>query len=354
MYIKRIALYGLLNEMANKQTKMVWLLGGYSVVLNKTRGIYVMDDTIMEKGKWKGKTYKYIRTHDPSYMLYLASQPAGSVVSYLKFIQYCISILKTDDTSTVSDSSHEDILKTDDTSTTSDSPVIVTDTSTTSDSPVIVTDTSTTSDSPVIVTDSSRRNVTGYVYCFSNESFPGIYKIGFTRRPIKYRLKEANRGGTWSVPTPFVADIVIKVKDPMYIEKCIHRDLKEYRLDSSREFFRVSIEHIQDVFQKYNKYPENEYLTNMGKKWTTEEEGTLLDELDKNISSEVIAKNHKRTVGAIRRRQCHIAYNMYVKNVCIEEIKRKTRLNKEQIIEAIKIKEEHPRNKEKKGFIICI
>jgi len=166
-----------------------------------------MDDTIMEKGKWKGKTYKYIRTHDPSYMLYLVSQPAGSVVSYFKFIQYCICILKTDDTSTVSDL-------------------------------------------PEIVTDSPHRNVTGYVYCFSNESLPGIYKIGFTRRPIKYRLTEANRGGTWSVPTPFVADIVIKVKDPMYIEKCIHRDLKEYRIDSSREFFKVSIEHIQDVFEK--------------------------------------------------------------------------------------------------------
>jgi hypothetical protein len=258
-----------------------------------------MDDTIMEKGKWKGKTYKYIRVHDPSYVLYLVAQPAGTVISYFEFIQYCMCILKTDDTTTV--------------------------------------------------TDSSRKNIIGYVYCFSNESLPGIYKIGFTRRPIKYRLKEANRGGTWSVPTPFIAEIVIKVKDPMFIEKCIHSDLKEYRLDASREFFRVSIEHIQSVFQKYKKtYPDRAYLTNIGKKWTTEEENILLDELDKNISIEVIAKTHKRTVGGIISRQRTIAYNMYVKNVSIGEIIIKTRLNKEQIIEAIKRIEENPRNKEKK------
>jgi len=153
-----------------------------------------MDDTIMDRGKWKGKTYKYIRIHDPLYVFYLVSQPTVKVVPYFKFIEYCMDILKMDDTTTKSDL-------------------------------------------PIEVTDYDRKNTIGYVYCFSNESLPGIYKIGFTRRPIHYRLNEANKGGTWSVPTLFVADIVIKVNDPMYIEKCIHKDLKEYRLDSNREFF---------------------------------------------------------------------------------------------------------------------
>jgi len=87
------------------------------------------------------------------------------------------------------------------------------------------------------------------------------------------------------------------------------------------------------------KNPDTDYPTNMGQKWTDEEENTLLQKLDKNINIEIIAQTHNRTIGGIRGRQRTIAYNMYVKNVSIEEIIRKTKLDKELIMETITRKE---------------
>ena len=94
------------------------------------------------------------------------------------------------------------------------------------------------------------------------------------------------------------------------------------------------------------KNPDTDYPTNMGQKWTTEEENTLLQELDKNINVEIIAQTHNRTIGGIRGRQRTIAYNMYVKKVSIEEIIRKTKLDKEQIMETI-TRKENPQKKVK-------
>jgi len=87
------------------------------------------------------------------------------------------------------------------------------------------------------------------------------------------------------------------------------------------------------------KNPDTDYPTNMGQKWSDEEENTLLQELDKNINIEIIAQTHNRTIGGIRGRQRTIAYNMYVKKVSIEEIIIKTKLDKEQIMETITRKE---------------
>ena len=94
------------------------------------------------------------------------------------------------------------------------------------------------------------------------------------------------------------------------------------------------------------KNPDTDYPTNMGQKWTDEEENTLLQELDKNINIEIIAQTHNRTIGGIRGRQRTIAYNMYVKKVSIEDIIRKTKLDKEQIMETI-TRKENPQKKVK-------
>ena len=87
------------------------------------------------------------------------------------------------------------------------------------------------------------------------------------------------------------------------------------------------------------KNPDTDYPNNMGQKWTNEEEKTLLQELDKNINIETIAQTHNRTIGGIIGRQRTIAYKMYVNKVSIEEIITKTKLDKEQLLEAITKKE---------------
>lgn len=94
------------------------------------------------------------------------------------------------------------------------------------------------------------------------------------------------------------------------------------------------------------KNPDKDYPASHGQKWTDEEENTLLNELDKNIDIEIIAQTHKRTIGGIRGKQRRIAYKMYVKKASIEEIIKKTKLDKEQIMEIIKIKE-NPQKKVK-------
>lgn len=83
----------------------------------------------------------------------------------------------------------------------------------------------------------------------------------------------------------------------------------------------------------------NDFPSNMGQKWTIEEENVLLSELEKNLDIEMIALSHNRTRGGIIGRQRNIAYNMYLKNVSIEEIIIKTKLNREQMTELITQKE---------------
>ena len=95
-----------------------------------------------------------------------------------------------------------------------------------------------------------------------------------------------------------------------------------------------------------SKCPDKEFPSNLGMKWTFEEEKMLLEQLDENIDINIIAQRHNRTVGGIFGRQQAIAYKMYLKNVSMEEIMRKTKLNNEQVSNAITekdTKKKHPK-----------
>jgi len=89
------------------------------------------------------------------------------------------------------------------------------------------------------------------------------------------------------------------------------------------------------------KYP------NAGRKWTDEEEDILLEELDKNIDIDTIAENHSRTTGGINSRCNVIAYKMYLNNIDVEEIIKRTKLSKKEIQYAISLRENRPVKKEK-------
>lgn len=86
----------------------------------------------------------------------------------------------------------------------------------------------------------------GYIYCFSNNSLcDGLLKIGMTSRTPEERLSDANTD-TW-IPAPFKIEFAKKVKNALKIEKAIHAILAEYRI-KGKEFFRVSIEHVREIF----------------------------------------------------------------------------------------------------------
>lgn len=91
--------------------------------------------------------------------------------------------------------------------------------------------------------------------------------------------------------------------------------------------------------------PDKEYPSNIGQKWTDEEEILLLEELKSNIDIERIAKKHNRTIGGISSRCREIAYKMYLNNVSMEEIMLKTKLEKIDITQTIDKKQNYAQKK---------
>jgi hypothetical protein len=91
------------------------------------------------------------------------------------------------------------------------------------------------------------------------------------------------------------------------------------------------------------KYPDKEYPSNTGQKWTDEEETLLFEELNQNMDIEFIAKTHNRTIGGINARRKEIAYKLYSSNNSMEEIIMKTKLDGDQIIEIIKKRQNSPK-----------
>jgi hypothetical protein len=91
---------------------------------------------------------------------------------------------------------------------------------------------------------------TGYVYCFVNESMPGLAKIGMTTRTPQERLEEANTSDTWKPPTFYTIAFAKCVTDPKAKERTIHKLLEKYaeKIHKRREFFRISVDDARLFF----------------------------------------------------------------------------------------------------------
>ena len=102
--------------------------------------------------------------------------------------------------------------------------------------------------------------------------------------------------------------------------------------------------------------PGKEYPSKMGQKCTDEEETLLLEELNKNMDIETISQTHNRTIGGINARLRDIAYKMYLKNISMEEIIKKTKLNPEYIRQTIEKKQNNNSKKiaEVKNQVIAV
>lgn len=93
--------------------------------------------------------------------------------------------------------------------------------------------------------------MSGYIYCFSNDTMENIYKIGFTTRTPLMRLKEANRGDTWSLSNKYNIEFAKEVGDCREKERKIHKllSLVGERVSDNREFFKISLEVVRSVFE---------------------------------------------------------------------------------------------------------
>jgi len=86
----------------------------------------------------------------------------------------------------------------------------------------------------------------GFIYVFSNSAYPGCIKIGKTTR------LPGNRAMELSTSTAALAQFVIEhswfvKKDLSDIEKTIHDQLIEFRVNTHREFFRLP---VSDAIEK--------------------------------------------------------------------------------------------------------
>ena len=90
----------------------------------------------------------------------------------------------------------------------------------------------------------------GFVYVLTNTSMPGIVKIGLTKN-IKDRI--SNLSSRTAVPTPFELYRAIEVKDMFEVEKQLHNYFRKQRKNMQREFFSISPEEIDPLFDQYEK-----------------------------------------------------------------------------------------------------
>jgi hypothetical protein len=82
-----------------------------------------------------------------------------------------------------------------------------------------------------------------WIYCMSNSSHPGVFKVGFTRRNDPGdRAKELSK----TQPSAYVIELVAKTNNPIQDERALHTVLSEFR--TTGEYFRCPLELVRNAF----------------------------------------------------------------------------------------------------------
>ena len=108
------------------------------------------------------------------------------------------------------------------------------------------------------------------VYILTNESMPGIIKIGWTDNTVEQRMKELDKTGT---PLPFTCYYAKRVDDPKFVESKLHEAFDEFRIRENREFFRMSADQAKAALE----IASGEDVTPQGDVVETESDRAALD-----------------------------------------------------------------------------
>lgn len=87
----------------------------------------------------------------------------------------------------------------------------------------------------------------GYVYILSNETMPGLLKIGKTTRDVNWRANELYQTG---VPTPFRVEYSVLSPDCDELEMLMHGHLADARVSPGREFFKLDLATAEDLLDE--------------------------------------------------------------------------------------------------------
>jgi len=94
------------------------------------------------------------------------------------------------------------------------------------------------------------RSKVGWVYILTNESHPGILKIGHTTTSVNNRVKQLNSTGVLGEWKPVEAFMCL---DSYALEQDVHRALDEFRSQDNREFFNISLMEATEIVKHYLK-----------------------------------------------------------------------------------------------------
>ncbi|WP_049828193.1 GIY-YIG nuclease family protein [Paenibacillus polymyxa] len=91
----------------------------------------------------------------------------------------------------------------------------------------------------------------GYVYILINESFKGLIKIGKTSLSSSERAKQLS--SNTGIPTPFKVAYEVFSTDCDRLEKAVHNELNDFRVNANREFFSFPLHKAIELIQKFSE-----------------------------------------------------------------------------------------------------
>lgn len=90
-----------------------------------------------------------------------------------------------------------------------------------------------------------------WVYILSNETMPGLLKIGYTKNHPEERSKQISSGT--GVAVPYKVEWAYKCHNGEQLEGEVHQYLKEYRVNPKKEFFAIDLEEAKEIIEKIDK-----------------------------------------------------------------------------------------------------
>lgn len=124
----------------------------------------------------------------------------------------------------------------------------------------------------------------GYIYIMYNPALrEKLVKIGKMKRSSKGKSERTVRHT--GVPENFIVAYDLLVDDCDLVEKVVHNELSEYRLNKKREFFRLSLKDasvkVQEVVERYRSLQPYPSMN----KWVRGKENFSFDSLPESLYS---------------------------------------------------------------------
>lgn len=91
----------------------------------------------------------------------------------------------------------------------------------------------------------------GFLYVMCNPMLVDVYKIGATTNDPIERARQLSASS--GVAYPYTVAYQRLVDAPFQVEAALHRMLDSYRLNDSREFFRIKLHKIIELAESYEE-----------------------------------------------------------------------------------------------------